>query len=97
MRALEKEPDARYATAAELALALSSCTLAGTWTFGDADYVARAEQPAPARPVATRRCLRCARRGAARMGGASRPRATTRQSASYLRTSRKMQCPVASR
>jgi hypothetical protein len=41
MRALQKDPAARYATAAELALALSQCTLAGKWTFGDAALVAR--------------------------------------------------------
>jgi eukaryotic-like serine/threonine-protein kinase len=47
MRALEKEPSARYETAAELALALSSCTLAGTWTFNDATCVARQSSRPP--------------------------------------------------
>jgi serine/threonine-protein kinase len=48
MRALEKEPAARYQTAAELALALASCSLAGTWTFGDATFVARRSSRPPA-------------------------------------------------
>jgi hypothetical protein len=48
MRALAKDPNERYATAAEFALALSSCTLAGKWTFGDATYVAkRSSRPPP--------------------------------------------------
>lgn len=46
-RALEKEPSARYSTAAELALALSSCALAGKWTFGDAAVVARQSSRPP--------------------------------------------------
>jgi hypothetical protein len=48
MRALEKDPAARYQTAAELALALASCGLAGTWTFGDATLVARKSSRPPA-------------------------------------------------
>lgn len=47
MRALEKDPADRFATAAELALALSSCALAGTWTFGDATVVARKSSRPP--------------------------------------------------
>jgi eukaryotic-like serine/threonine-protein kinase len=48
MRALEKDPDVRYSTAAELALALAGCKLAGKWTFGDATYVARhSSRPPP--------------------------------------------------
>lgn len=48
MRALAKDPNERYQTAAELALALASCTLAGKWTFGDAAYVAkRSSRPPP--------------------------------------------------
>jgi hypothetical protein len=47
MRALEKNPADRYSTAAELALALSSCTLAGSWTFGDATLVARRSSRPP--------------------------------------------------
>jgi eukaryotic-like serine/threonine-protein kinase len=47
MRALQKEPSARFATAAELALALSSCTLAGAWTFNDAVCVARKSSRPP--------------------------------------------------
>jgi hypothetical protein len=48
MRALEKDPNARYQTASELALALSECTLAGKWTFGDAAFVARhSSRPPP--------------------------------------------------
>jgi eukaryotic-like serine/threonine-protein kinase len=47
MKALEKDPAARYQTAAELALALASCSLAGTWTFGDATLVARRSSRPP--------------------------------------------------
>lgn len=48
MRALEKDPGERYQTAAELALALASCTLAGKWTFGDATSIAkRSSRPPP--------------------------------------------------
>jgi len=47
MQALEKEPAARYATAAEFALALASCTLAGKWTFGHATEVARRSSRPP--------------------------------------------------
>jgi serine/threonine-protein kinase len=51
MRALEKEPGDRYATSAEFALALSACTMAGKWTFGDAVQVARqsSRPPPPSR------------------------------------------------
>jgi eukaryotic-like serine/threonine-protein kinase len=49
MRCLEKDPGMRYATAVELAQALSSCTLAGTWTFNNATHVARqSSRPPPA-------------------------------------------------
>ncbi len=49
MRALAKDPNERYASAAELALALAACTLAGKWTFGDATTVARrSSRPPPA-------------------------------------------------
>jgi hypothetical protein len=51
MRTLEKEPAERYGTAAELALALSSCTLAGKWTFGDAVHVARQSSRPPSSGV----------------------------------------------
>ncbi len=48
MRALEKDPQARYANAADFALALASCTMAGKWTFGDAAFVAkRSSRPPP--------------------------------------------------
>jgi serine/threonine protein kinase len=47
MRALEKEPSARYATGADLALGLSECALAGKWTFGDAVHVARKSSRPP--------------------------------------------------
>jgi serine/threonine protein kinase len=48
MRALEKDPDARFATAMDFALALAACTLAGKWTFGDAALVARnSSRPPP--------------------------------------------------
>jgi serine/threonine-protein kinase len=48
MRALEKDPQVRYASAAEMALALASCTMAGKWTFGDASFVAkRSSRPPP--------------------------------------------------
>jgi serine/threonine protein kinase len=51
MRALEKDPSSRYETAAELALALSSCSLAGAWTFGDATGVARRSSRPPSSGV----------------------------------------------
>jgi eukaryotic-like serine/threonine-protein kinase len=47
MRALEKDPAARYETGAELALALAECSLAGRWTFGDAAYAARQSSRPP--------------------------------------------------
>ncbi len=47
MRALEKDPALRYSSGAELALALSSCTLAGTWTFNDATCVAKGNSSPP--------------------------------------------------
>jgi serine/threonine-protein kinase len=52
MRALEKDPANRFDTSAELALALSACTLAGTWTFHDATGVARrSSRPPPSSGV----------------------------------------------
>ena len=54
MRALSKSPDARHSNAAEFALALSSCGLAGKWTFGDAVYVAKnSSRPPPPTSVET--------------------------------------------
>jgi hypothetical protein len=47
MRALQKDRADRFADAAEFALALSACTLAGTWTFGDATYVAKRSSRPP--------------------------------------------------
>jgi serine/threonine-protein kinase len=47
LRALAKDPNDRFGTAAELALALSTCTLAGKWTFGDATTVARRSSRPP--------------------------------------------------
>ena len=47
MRALEKEPESRFASASELALALAACTLAGKWTFGDATHMARKSSRPP--------------------------------------------------
>jgi len=47
MRALEKEPEARFASASELALALAACSLAGKWTFGDATHMARKSSRPP--------------------------------------------------
>jgi len=57
MRALQKDPAARYQTAAELALALASCTLAGKWTFGDATYVAKRSSRPPPPPAAVAELL----------------------------------------
>ena len=51
MRALEKDPGSRFNTAAELALALSSCSLAGAWTFGDATTIARRSSRPPTSAV----------------------------------------------
>jgi hypothetical protein len=62
MRALEKDPDARFATALEFALALASCTLAGKWTFGDAALVARnSSRPPPASGIMSLPSLRAPR------------------------------------
>jgi serine/threonine-protein kinase len=47
LRALEKAPEARYASGAELALALAACRTAGRWTFGDATDVARKSSRPP--------------------------------------------------
>jgi serine/threonine-protein kinase len=47
LRALAKDPSSRYATGAELALALASCRVAGKWTFGDATDVARKSSRPP--------------------------------------------------
>jgi len=47
MRALEKDPAARYASASEFALALATCTLAGKWTYGHATHVARTSSRPP--------------------------------------------------
>jgi serine/threonine-protein kinase len=48
MRALAKEPDERFASASELALALATCNAAGKWTFGDATNVAKhSSRPPP--------------------------------------------------
>jgi serine/threonine-protein kinase len=47
LRALQKDPEDRFATAAEFALALAGCTLAGKWTFGDAALVAKASSRPP--------------------------------------------------
>jgi len=41
LRALAKDPDARYSSASELALALAGCSSAGKWTLTDAASVAR--------------------------------------------------------
>jgi serine/threonine-protein kinase len=50
MRSLRKEPSERYATAAEFALALAGCSVAGKWTFGDAVQVARHSSRPPRPP-----------------------------------------------
>jgi serine/threonine-protein kinase len=50
MRALRKEPEARYSSAADFAMALASCSVAGKWTFGDAVQVAR-HSSRPPRPT----------------------------------------------
>jgi eukaryotic-like serine/threonine-protein kinase len=48
MKSLEKDPEARYASASEFALALAGCSLAGRWTFGDASHVAKhSSRPPP--------------------------------------------------
>ena len=97
MRALEKDPAVRFATSAELALALSSCSLAGAWTFGDATGVARRSSRPPASgshggdAVAGRAC------SPERVG---RPRggpSPARHAEDGLTTSRKRHRPVASR
>jgi serine/threonine protein kinase len=62
MRALEKNPDARFATAMDFALALASCTLAGKWTYGDAALVARnSSRPPPPGHVESLPSLRAPR------------------------------------
>jgi serine/threonine-protein kinase len=50
MRALQKDPRERYSSAAEFALALANCSVAGKWTFGDAVQVAR-HSSRPPRPT----------------------------------------------
>jgi serine/threonine-protein kinase len=47
MKALAKDPCARYASGAEIALALAACRTAGRWTFGDATDVARKSSRPP--------------------------------------------------
>ena len=48
LRALAKDPAQRYASAADLALALAACDLAGKWTFGEAAaHVARLSSRPP--------------------------------------------------
>jgi serine/threonine-protein kinase len=47
IRALAKDPASRYQTAADLALALAACGVAGKWTFGDATDVARRSSRPP--------------------------------------------------
>jgi serine/threonine-protein kinase len=62
MRALAKDPTSRYPNAAELALALASCSLAGTWTFNDATCVARrSSRPPPSGVLETLPSLRSPR------------------------------------
>jgi hypothetical protein len=52
LRALAKDPGERYATGADMALALASCRVAGKWTFGDATDVARkSSRPPPSSAV----------------------------------------------
>ncbi len=52
MRALAKDPDERYATGSEMALALADCSSAGKWTFTDAVHVARhSSRPPPSAGV----------------------------------------------
>jgi serine/threonine-protein kinase len=51
MRALLKDPTERFSTAAELALALSACTVAGKWTYNDATTVAKRSSRPPASGV----------------------------------------------
>jgi serine/threonine-protein kinase len=52
LRALAKDPAVRYATGAELALALAACRTAGRWTYGDATDVARkSSRPPPPGPM----------------------------------------------
>jgi serine/threonine-protein kinase len=50
MRALDKDPEARYPSASELALALARCSLAGHWTFGHATNVAKKNSSRPPPP-----------------------------------------------
>ncbi len=47
MRTLRKDPNERYASASELALARAACTVAGKWTFGHATDVARRSSRPP--------------------------------------------------
>jgi serine/threonine-protein kinase len=47
LRALEKDPAKRYANAADFALALAACRLAGQWTFGHATETARTSSRPP--------------------------------------------------
>jgi serine/threonine-protein kinase len=48
LRALAKDPGERYASAADFAMALASCDLAGKWTYGAAAVARLSSRPPPA-------------------------------------------------
>ncbi|MGH7271707.1 MAG: serine/threonine-protein kinase, partial [Polyangiaceae bacterium] len=57
MRAIEKDPAHRYPNASEFALAISACTQAGSWTFGDALVARRSSRPPPSGVMKAFPCL----------------------------------------
>ncbi len=80
MRALAKEPDARYASASDLALALAACRLAGKWTFGDAVNVARhSSRPPPSENIELVTGLAAPRLPSMRLPPRDEPEKTTRK------------------
>jgi serine/threonine-protein kinase len=83
MLALHKDPDERYGSASELALALARCGVAGKWTFGEATNVARQSSRPPAsaavEPLVSMRTPRAASVHVEPSGGETPPTQRTRR------------------
>jgi serine/threonine protein kinase len=98
MRALEKNPAARYATAADFALALADCTLAGKWTFGHATEVARkSSHPPPSGIVQSMLPSLAAPRVPSMLDVPDPPPSSSGQGETDVAASRKANFPSASR